>query len=417
MKNFLESKQLQLKCLTPVHIGSGDKLNKNEYVFDKKKGIIYFLQQNKWLKFLHEFEGEKQETALSGDVIKGFEALAQVFGDKTKDFLQEYKKFIVNNGNSKNPQPLYQWCMDNAIKMSDVAKCACSKTYIHSDKNDLNDMMPFMRQADGRIYLPGSSIKGAIRTALLYKLVKTAPQHGQWQRSLQNIRCSAKKEYADLAKKIEKAIFYRYTGFKDENRIITDARADVMRGLRISDAQIASNTVTQVYRKYDVSLHKNKQGEAIKRLPLYRECAATDTCFTFTMTLEKQFMQEIGVSSIADILKMTAAYTEEIISMEKEAFSDSGQYWSGSENIANVIIGGGSGFLTKTIIYALLPHSQAVKVVREYLDAAFMKYDKRQHRKMPAHDHMLIDKKLSPRTLKVAGDINKMYHMGLGVIE
>lgn len=409
MNEFLQTKKMQLKCLAPIHIGSGNKLSKNEYIFDENKGIIYLLQQNKWLQFLQAFNpaNEKKEaSSKSGSQIKGFAALAQVLGHKSKEYLQEYKKYIIRNARSEKPLSLYQWCINNDIKMTDAAACALAKTYIKSDKNDLNDMMPFMRQADGNIYIPGSSIKGAIRTALLYKLVKTAPQYKSWQRSLQQIRPSEKKDYERLAKEIEQAVFYKYEGFNDKGRTVTDARADIMRGLRISDACINGDVKTQVYRKYDISLYKNKRGEAVRKLPLYRECAPINTSFSFAMTVEKQFMQSSGINSIEDVLQIMADYTAEIVSLEKEVFNAYGQYWNGRENMANIIIGGGSGFLTKTIIYSLLPRMEAVNVVKNYLDYKFKK-----------HKHNILDRQVSPRTLKVAGDINNMYHIGLGLIE
>lgn len=417
MKNFLETKKLQLNCLTPVHIGSGSKLNKNEYIFDKNNGIVYLLQQNKWLEFLYNYEPETPKQKINTTSIKGFEALAQAMGCKTKDFLQEYKKFIINNAGSKNPKSLYQWCRDNDIKMSAAAKCALAETYISSEKNDLNDMMPFVRHADGSIYIPGSSIKGAVRTALLYEMIKKAPQYNSWQRELKNINPHDKKTYGKLAKTIEKAVFNKYTGFFDNKGVVTDARADIMRGLRIGDAELCDKgTKTQIYRKYDISLHKNKQGESVRKLPLYRECAPSGSNFEFAVTLEKQFLQGIGINSIEDVLKITNSYVDEIIDMEKGVFDQYGEYWNGKENMANIIIGGGTGFLTKTIIYALLPRQEAVNVVKNYLDSAFTIYDRKAHGRIPAHNHKMIDTKLSPRTLKVAGDMNKMYHMGLGQI-
>ncbi|WP_196593204.1 type III-A CRISPR-associated RAMP protein Csm5 [Pectinatus sottacetonis] len=409
MNEFLQTKKMQLKCLAPIHIGSGNKLSKNEYIFAKSKGIIYLLQQNKWLQFLQNFNpanGKKGALSESKAQIKDFAALAQALGHKSKDYLQEYKKYIIRNAGNGKPLPLYQWCIDNDIKMTDAASCALAQTYIKSDKNDLNDMMPFMRQADGSIYIPGSSIKGAIRTALLYKQVKTAPQYKSWQRSLQQIRPSAKKDFDNLAKEIERAVFYKYRGFTDKGRCVTDARADIMRGLRIGDACVNGAVKTQVYRKCDISLYKDKQGEAVKKLPLYRECVPIDTSFSFAMTVEKQFMQACGVNSIEDVLQIMADYTAEIVSLEKEVFNAYGQYWNGRENMANIIIGGGSGFLTKTIIYSLLPRMEAVNVVKNYLDYKFKK-----------HKHNILDRQVSPRTLKVAGDINNMYHIGLGLIE
>ncbi|WP_196611055.1 hypothetical protein [Pectinatus brassicae] len=57
------------------------------------------------------------------------------------------------------------------------------------------------------------------------------------------------------------------------------------------------------------------------------------------------------------------------------------------------------------IIYSLLPRMEAVNIVKNYLD-----YNLK-------NKHNILDRQVSPRTLKVAGDINNMYHIGLGLIE
>lgn len=415
MKDFLETKTLRLKCQTPIHIGSGDKLNKNEYVFDSKKGIVYLLRQDKWFKFLNTYQQAENispnDKRNRGKKANSFEELARLMGHKTKDFLQEYKKFIKNNAVRENKQSLYDWCSENEIDMNEVNKCALSKAYINSEKKDLNDMMPFVRHADGHIYVPGSSIKGAIRTALLCLQIKNAAQYKSWQANLENINQNDKKQYGNLAKEIEKTIFSNYMGTADRD---ANAGINIMRGLRVSDAELCDKAVkTRIYRKYDISLHKDKLGETVKKLPLYRECAPAGCEFVFTISIEKQLMRLIGINSIEDIIAKAAEQTNNIISIEKDVFGQYKEYWNGKENMADIIIGGGTGFLTKTIVYSLLPRQEAVRVVSAYLDKVFTIRKKGLKYPVPMHNHKLFDKKLSPRTLKVAGDSNYMYHMGL----
>ena len=71
--------------------------------------------------------------------------------------------------------------------MAEVEKCSLVKTKIGSDKKDLNDLHPFMRHPDGTVYIPGSSIKGAMRTALLFSEVKNSAQRQTWWNSFKNI--------------------------------------------------------------------------------------------------------------------------------------------------------------------------------------------------------------------------------------
>ena len=50
--------KMKLTCQSPVHIGSGDIYQKNQYVYeeDGKRAHIYFLNESKWAEFL---ENEK----------------------------------------------------------------------------------------------------------------------------------------------------------------------------------------------------------------------------------------------------------------------------------------------------------------------------------------------------------------------
>lgn len=46
--------KMKLTCQSPVHIGSGDIYQKNQYVYeeDGKRAHIYFLNESKWAEFL-----------------------------------------------------------------------------------------------------------------------------------------------------------------------------------------------------------------------------------------------------------------------------------------------------------------------------------------------------------------------------
>ena len=68
-----------------------------------------------------------------------------------------------------------------------------------------------------------------------------------------------------------------------------------------------------------------------------------------------------------------------------------------------MLLGGGTGFLSKTLVYALAgSDEEAHTFISSYLDAAFQKKNQRTGRREPAHRHKELDEKISPRTLKRA---------------
>lgn len=44
--------KVSLVCLSPVFVGSGEKFKKSEYIYDKKAGEVYFLDESGWIRFL-----------------------------------------------------------------------------------------------------------------------------------------------------------------------------------------------------------------------------------------------------------------------------------------------------------------------------------------------------------------------------
>ena len=47
----LVCKEYELSCISPLHIGSGEKLSAFEYLYDRKGETVYFLDESKWICF------------------------------------------------------------------------------------------------------------------------------------------------------------------------------------------------------------------------------------------------------------------------------------------------------------------------------------------------------------------------------
>jgi len=84
-------------------------------------------------------------------------------------------------------------------------------------------------------------------------------------------------------------------------------------------------------------------------------------------------------------------------------------------NPENVLeIGGGTGFLAKTLVYALADSDEeAREFIAAYLDEQFAARDRRTGRYESTHKHKQFDRTLSPRTLKRAVMGQNDWIMGL----
>ena len=47
-------KEYELECIAPLHIGSGEKLMAFEYLYDRKRHEVHFLDESKWIAFLEK---------------------------------------------------------------------------------------------------------------------------------------------------------------------------------------------------------------------------------------------------------------------------------------------------------------------------------------------------------------------------
>lgn len=91
--------KMKLTCQSPVHIGSGDIYQKNQYVYEDngKKAHIYFLNESKWAEFL---EKEKLLDSFVSEIHRKFKHFS------IYDFLNTCKR------NDRQPESLKRLIRD-----------------------------------------------------------------------------------------------------------------------------------------------------------------------------------------------------------------------------------------------------------------------------------------------------------------
>lgn len=149
-ENYLKHYEMELIILSPVYIGSGEKIGKKEYIFLPLKKRV-----------------------LVPDLGKMYTALMK----KRADW--EYQEYMLED----TPIPLGIWLKDHKFTMQDYQ----SWTKYEMNSGDAllgnggkqgrtHEIQCFIKDAYGMPYIPGSSIKGMIRSALLAYEVKKNPK-------------------------------------------------------------------------------------------------------------------------------------------------------------------------------------------------------------------------------------------------
>lgn len=381
MSGQIVRQEYELTCIAPVHVGSGQKLKSFEYLYDRRKDEVAFLNESKWIALLaqHDLMDTFADAVMSGAFLR---------------------------------QSIREWLLDHQIKEGElrsiILRRAASAPLITKERGrtKLNDIVAQTTLADGRPYIPGSTIKGALRTGILYHAIRRDPARfrSTWQEILRSLREPLKdqKKTSDrMMSRVEQVLLHTLCLSDDVKT--EDAVSSAMRGLRVSDA-LGTVRDTVVLQKVDATTKKKRQGENVSELPLFRECIPAGAKLRFAVTADLSMLETTGLRSLDEALAGVRAYTADGLRRLAAVFG--GGYYRplfDEAKEADVLLGGGTGFLSKTLVYALAgSDEEAHTFIASYLDAAFQKKNQRTGRREPAHRHKELDEKISPRTLKRA---------------
>jgi CRISPR-associated protein Csm5 len=213
----------------------------------------------------------------------------------------------------------------------------------------ITDLRPMMRNGLGQIYIPGSSIKGAIRTAIAYHLLKQGdafqvPKSNRvsaieqrLQKTMGSLRQKAK--VADDALFMD-ALFSDFELAGDRSAVKNGPNTDLMRAVKVSD------TKPLIERKVPLKDGKHRfenlavtaevlvssrfpDYRAKYRASIYAELARTVQT-TFTITLDRALLNrlrhqqgmQIPFDSVADILQLCQAFAQDQWDAEHDYWQD-----------------------------------------------------------------------------------------------
>ncbi|MEM5832219.1 MAG: type III-A CRISPR-associated RAMP protein Csm5 [Candidatus Aenigmatarchaeota archaeon] len=140
--------ECKITTLTPVHIGSGERYNGLSYV-------IYRINNQNKLCYL-EFDKIKQ--VLNTQQLQNFANYV------TEERYPKIEGFLRNRLNDRNDN-IKKNLMEKSVYKIDLL-------FIENpqQRRFLGDIDSFIKQ-NNKVYIPGSEIKGAIRTAIMYKVL------------------------------------------------------------------------------------------------------------------------------------------------------------------------------------------------------------------------------------------------------
>lgn len=378
-----ETAKMCLKVVTPINTADGIVLGAKDYLYDSSRQKVYFLNLHQWHMFIYKHM-----------------------------LLEKYESYLAN---FRDKQSLLEWLRMQGYDIDDVRTVITSEAQAtvnlmdNEKKKTLNDINRHIQQPDGSLYVPGSSIKGVFRTAILYSLLQKRQdiKVKYWRQIQEKISSNYFKPYRDFNKLIsdlENELLHTLR-LVDGDIHSNNAVYSAMRGLQVSDTYASRNMQTAILQKVDGGFDKFGKASP-KKLPIFRECMLPEAELFFDVKIEKAVMNTIGINSVDDLLKATHSFFAAVTDLLQQAFEK--EYQEAFQGVAagNMFLGGNTGFLSKTLLAMLAPDKDTAKnTIKVLLDKSFKN-----------HKHLLRDKVIAPRTLKCTNYNGKLMLMGVAEV-
>jgi CRISPR-associated protein Csm5 len=175
----VQNLKIRLHILSPVHIGCDDVYEPTNFVIDEKKNKLIEFDPMNFIKTLPQKEKEEFSKTCSGDnLLAIFKFIKRVYkptiGGRDVDIatglLAHYKKALDNKSTYNNKEVINQFSI--------------SRTAYNPQNN--------------QPYIPGSSVKGSLRTAYLSSIANDKGVKDWWEKSRTKDKDKAKELEASL---------------------------------------------------------------------------------------------------------------------------------------------------------------------------------------------------------------------------
>lgn len=372
MNQFLKVYDVELITKGPLFVGSGEEIKKKEYFYDKKNKKIIIPKRHKLYSSLSSMRLENA-----------------------------FEEYIMDPNDRRG---LDVWMSNNKVNREVIKECTnyrldCGDVMLDDKKKSRMQLMACIKDAYGCPYVPGSTLKGLLRTIILTELVKDnnscvnekkellnwslAPLYNKYDRN------NDTKRIGKVTEKIEKKILTT----KEKDGVELEKEYDLLSGLVVSDSDALSTDDLTVCQKVDLNISGKEN-----RLPLLRECIKPGTKIKFRITIDNS------------VLKIDKEYIEKAIAHFNEMVNNilvSKFEFKDSRSSSLIWLGGGSGYISKTITYQMLG-DRSVDFVSKMFDERLFCNKKEK----PKH---INDRRygVSPHTLKITYYKGRKYQFGL----
>ncbi len=288
--------KFELTTITPVHIGAGKEKSLShlsDYFLDEATREACYIDHRTLEKFMREYPEPQKIIDDFVRRVRGEQSQAQhKYG--VRAFLEDY---------GANP-----------------AEFVRERVLVNAPEElKAQQIQPTVRNA-GRPYIPGSSLKGAIRTALLYYEI-TQENKGNLKRTIQNIvQLQKQKDHKNA-----KAEFNRL-----EQQIFGAYDKDTFRLLHVTDTEtLPISTLSIIHGKRMRLSPTAQKGPDIRNVPFNYEAIAPESTARFELKCmgkagnqSPQLKSYFHTGAEGIILKLINSYSRRFVEEEMQALEN-----------------------------------------------------------------------------------------------
>lgn len=317
MKDFLEQHKVVLTVRGPVFIGSGKDVMKKEYLL---------------------LQREKQVAVM--DIGKLYQMACK------KGRGKRFEQFMLEN---RGPG-LYKWLREE--QLFEEAKGHCVRYMLNldpaSDVQRTMEIKSFIKDSYGNPYVPGSTLKGMLRNILAAeKLLKDDVMRSRMGKELsREISVKKKRQFylSSVNRTLNERLFHTLDRPKTKSQ---DAVNDELSGFIVSDSEPMELKQLVLAQKVEYGTDGGTH-----TLNLWRESLRPGTKISFTLTVDRNTFPQIKERLSHAIELFADVYNQCFL-----------QAFPGMEKLQphQVLLGGGAGFVSKTLIYPLLGKKEGVE--------------------------------------------------------
>ncbi len=363
---------LKVTVCSPVLVGSGEKCNALGFVPDRNRNTVLVVDEHRLFAALKEEECEKFLHWLEDLISQENRPAPQRARPSLNDFLPRIKKSAEWLRQSKAVRYELRWCEE--IERADPRR---RDEFIRRCR----EFSLCLKTPDHRPYLPGSELKGALRTAVLVELLTQT--HQQLNQLVQGIS----KLHSDLQREPQKSNQsrqLRQLALQTEQNLLRsgqrDAHYDLLRGVAISDSQPFPQSALRLYAAKRLGMSRD--------VTVFTEAIApgSQTVVTLSLARPDRWMEKLGLTDHSGWLNWNqlaqALYSHANAQLEflERKFPQLRQRINQLRNLNSpdaplMRIGWGQGYISTTMTYPIrTQHPNEYETLRKIMAELIRQY-------------------------------------------